>query len=99
MISARLKKPKLQSRYFERLRTFFLAARRTFITNLKQTSIAWAEIADAFENAKGRIFVFLDACHAGAAGNGSNDDAVSVLTESKDGLTIVSAAKGRKKRS
>jgi hypothetical protein len=97
MISARLKKPKLQSRYFERLRTFIFS-NTTNVHHQSQTAIAWAEIADAFESAKGRIFVFLDACHAGAAGNGSNDDAVSVLTESKDGLTIVSAAKGRKKR-
>ena len=41
------------------------------------------------------MIVLLDACKAGAADGGANDDAVSSLLKGNTSLTVLAAAKGR----
>jgi Caspase domain len=71
---------------------FYLATRdmKLDLTN----AISWDVLAKAFEGARARIVVFLDACHSGATG-GTNDDAVSSLLRAQAPLTVIAAAKGR----
>ena len=74
---------------------FFLAERGTRIDQLQETSLAWSKIATDLERAKGRVIVFIDACHSGAAGkDGTNDEVVSALFKHNTSMTIIAAAKG-----
>jgi hypothetical protein len=74
---------------------FYLATRETQLANLKETALAWDEIAKALDGTKARVIVLLDACKSGAADGGANDDAVSSLIKGKTSLTVLAAAKGR----
>ena len=73
---------------------FFLATRQTRLDDLDRTSIAWKDIAAAFERSRARVVVLLDACHAGSVA-GANDDAVSALLNRGGPITVVAATKGR----
>jgi uncharacterized caspase-like protein len=74
----------------------YLVTRDTRRERVTETSISWAEIAEALDGAKARVFVFLDACQSGAAADGgSNDDAVTALLSQKASITVIAAAKGR----
>ena len=74
---------------------FYLATRETRKAELKETAIAWDEIAKALDGTKARVIVLLDACKSGAADGGANDDAVSSLLKGKTSLTVLAASKGR----
>jgi hypothetical protein len=74
---------------------FYLATRNTELANLRQSSIAWDDVAGALSGTSARVLVLLDACHAGAADGGANDDAVSSLLKGGTQLTVLAAAKGR----
>ena len=74
----------------------YLADRATRIDDVPGTALAWPRLSEALSSAPGRIFLFLDACHSGAAGMATNDDAVdSLLVSSDDPVTVIAASKGR----
>ncbi|WP_250487882.1 caspase family protein [Caballeronia sp. GaOx3] len=73
----------------------FLASRTTRLHDVERTSIDWEEISRAMSKIPGRLVVFLDTCHAGAA-DASNDTATESLVSQKSVL-IFSASKGRQK--
>jgi uncharacterized caspase-like protein len=75
---------------------FYLATRETIIGRLADTATAWDDIVRELETAKGRVIVFLDACHSGSVeGAATNDDAVRGLLNSRGALTVMAASKGR----
>jgi TPR repeat protein len=75
---------------------FYLATRETKAADIEGTSVAWTELAEALAKIRGRVFIFLDTCHAGAAGMlGTNDDAVSALLATRQPVVVLAASKGR----
>ena len=75
---------------------FYLVTRDTRRERVTETAISWAEIAEALDGAKARVFVLLDACQSGAAAyGGSNDDAVAALLGRKASISVIAASKGR----
>lgn len=75
---------------------FHLADRATRLDDLTGTSISMDQIAAALDAVPGRVFVFLDACHSGAAGAATNDAAVDTLLGSAQApMAVLSASKGR----
>jgi Caspase domain len=74
---------------------FYLVTRNTRVDKLAETSVSWTRIAGALEGSKARVFVIIDACQSGAAGNGTNDDVVTALLGGKTAITVLAAAKGR----
>ncbi len=74
----------------------YLADRATQLDDMQGTSLAWSQLSDALSAVPGRVFLFLDACHSGAAGMASNDDAAEVLLTAPDTrINVVAASKGR----
>jgi hypothetical protein len=63
------------------------------------TALAWRDIASLLHQAKARVVVILDACHAGlsgSAGRGTNDDAVAALVAGEHSpMLVLAASKGR----
>jgi uncharacterized caspase-like protein len=54
------------------------------------------EVARSLAGVKGRVIVFIDACHSGSASEeATNDQAVSRLLSGNAAIAIVAAAKGR----
>jgi hypothetical protein len=77
---------------------FFLATSGTESKHLDQTALPWSRIAKSLSKAKSRVLVFLDACHAGLAGEhlASNDEAAAALMNRMSApLLILAASKGR----
>ena len=75
---------------------FHLATAKTTMADLAGTSIAFDEIAAALGGTKARVAVFLDACHAGAAGGlASNDEVAKAFLDRTSAITVIAAAKGR----
>jgi hypothetical protein len=72
----------------------FLATKTTRTNDLEDTAMPWTDVADAFKAIPGRVFVFLDVCHAGAAG-ASNEAASALLLDPTRPLLVLSASKGR----
>lgn len=76
-----------------------LALPSTRLDNLKQTALPWAALSAALREARGKIVVILDACHAGIAGSeviASNDSIVDTLvTASGAPMVILAGSKGR----
>ena len=63
------------------------------------TALAWRDIASLLHQAKARVVVILDACHAGLSGSegrGTNDDAVAALVAGEHSpMLVLAASKGR----
>lgn len=75
---------------------FYLATTKTTMADLAGSSIAFDEIAAALGSTKARVVVFLDACHAGAAGGlASNDEVAKAFLDRTSAITVIAAAKGR----
>lgn len=78
---------------------FYLGTADTDTARIEDTALAWTDLAAVLANAKGRITVLLDACHAGAAGldfAATNDDAAEELQRAIPvPLTVIAASKGR----
>ncbi len=74
---------------------FYLATRSSRSTDLVATGLAWDRLAAELAAYPGRVLVLLDACHSGAAGQATNDDAVGALLSRRPGLVVLSASKGR----
>lgn len=72
-----------------------LADRATRLGDLAGTALAFDALAAALAEVPGRVVVFLDACHSGAAGAGTNDDAVAALLAEGRPLAVLAASKGR----
>jgi len=72
---------------------FHLATRAAQADRLAETALDWAVIAGALARFPGRVLVFLDACHSGAA-DATNDDAVAGLGAGGN-VVVISASKGR----
>ena len=65
---------------------FYLVTRNTHIDRLAETSISWTRIGEALEGSRARVFVIIDACQSGAAGDATNDDAVTALWPARQRL-------------
>lgn len=75
---------------------FYLLGSETIQSNLIETSVHWSDIASILSSARARVFVFLDACHSGAAdGLASNDEAVAAFLNRNSSITVIAASKGR----
>lgn len=72
-----------------------LAHRNTRLADLAATAISFDTLADRLAALPGRVMVFLDACHSGAAGTPSNDDAVDALLRQDRPIAVLAASKGR----
>jgi hypothetical protein len=72
-----------------------LAHRTTRLADLAATAIAFDALAERLAALPGRVMVFLDACHSGAAGAPSNDDAVDALLRQDRPIAVLAASKGR----
>jgi len=74
----------------------YLADRATRADDLPGTAMAWAQLSNALSSVPGRVFIFLDACHSGAAGSATNDQAVdSLLASASTPVNVIAASKGR----
>ena len=78
---------------------YYLATPDTRIEDIPGSALSWKDVAAVLSRAQGRVAVFLDTCHSGAADTGgitTNDDAVkSLLERVPSGLVVFSASKGR----
>lgn len=75
---------------------FRLADRGTRLDGPTRTAIGMDDLSAALRRLPGRVFVFLDACHSGAAGTASNDAAVDgLLSQGAAAVAVISASKGR----
>ncbi len=72
-----------------------LAHRKTRVADLAATALSFDTLADRLAALPGRVMVFLDACHSGAAGAPSNDDAVDALLRQDRPIAVLAASKGR----
>lgn len=74
----------------------YVAGRSTRVNDISRTALSWDEIVEALQGINGRVFVFLDICHAGAAGaTATNDVAAARLVRSGKAITVFAASKGR----
>ncbi|MBY4771897.1 caspase family protein [Burkholderia ambifaria] len=71
----------------------FLASRTTIKAAVVRTAIDWNDIASALSRVPGRLIVFLDTCHSGAANAPNEGAATSLLGQGS--ILILSASKGR----
>ncbi|MEX3954169.1 caspase domain-containing protein [Paraburkholderia sp. EG287B] len=71
----------------------YLASRTTSVADVVRTAIAWNDVVAALSQVPGRLIVFLDTCHSGAA-NAANDVAATALL-GQGSILILSASKGR----
>lgn len=66
---------------------------------LRETALAWRDVAAALSKAKGTVVILLDACHTGLAGSSAfatNDDvAGALLTSAGAPMVVLAASKGR----
>lgn len=78
---------------------FFFGTTQTDMSDIPGTALAWSDLSRLLAQKSIRATVFLDACHSASAGLtrfATNDGAVEGLRNAlPDGLTVVSAAKGR----
>lgn len=78
---------------------FYLATSGTRLSDIPGTALAWDELSPILAKAKGRVVVFLDACHSGAAGTkffATNDaSAGALLAAMPSNIVVLAAAKGR----
>lgn len=75
---------------------FYLATRDTALDRLETTGLSWSRLAARLSRLKGRVVVFLDACHSGGADDAVNDGAADALVDGAAGSVVVLAAsKGR----
>lgn len=66
------------------------------LDDLAMTALPWADVVAELAAMPGRVVVFLDVCHSGAAGVATNDDAVSgLLAQSGTPIAVLAASKGR----
>lgn len=74
---------------------YYLAAPGTSLTDLDGTALPWSRLASALAGIKGRVFVFVDACHSGGVED-ANDGAVdAILGEAGRSVAVIAASKGR----
>ncbi|WP_439617738.1 caspase family protein [Shinella sp.] len=66
---------------------------------LRETALAWSDVAAGLSKAKGTVVILLDACHTGLAGSSAfatNDDvAGALLTSAGAPMVVLAASKGR----
>lgn len=78
---------------------FYMATGGTDLGAIAETALSWDALAAVLVRAKGRVVVFLDACHSGVAGTGllaTNDQAADGMLQGiPSGLVVFSASKGR----
>lgn len=78
---------------------YYMATSNVDITNISGTALSWDKLAAILARSRGRMTVFIDACHSGAAGTdffATNDEAAAgILKNIPSGLTVMSASKGR----
>ncbi len=74
---------------------FYLAQGSTRLDALAATAVDIGVIATALERVPARGFVFLDACHSGAAAQGTNDAALAGLKARASRWAVIAASKGR----
>lgn len=72
----------------------FLATKTTRTDDMERTALPWSDVAEALKAIPGRVMVFLDVCHAGAAG-ASNEAASALLQDPSRPILVLSASKSR----
>lgn len=72
-----------------------LADRATRLDDLAGTALAFDQVVALLADVPGRVVIFLDVCHSGAAGAGTNDDAVAALLAEGRAVAVLAASKGR----
>jgi uncharacterized protein len=76
-----------------------LALPETRTGALKETALAWRDVAALLAKAKGKVVILLDACHTGLAGSSAfatNDDvAGALMTTAGAPMVVLAASKGR----
>ena len=76
-----------------------LALPETRTGALKETALAWRDVAALLAKAKGKVVILLDACHTGLAGSAAfatNDDvAGALMTTAGAPMVVLAASKGR----
>jgi uncharacterized caspase-like protein len=78
---------------------FYFLRQDTNLDRLSQTSNSWSGLMSAIASTKGRVFLFLDACHSGQAGRLlANDDLVTTIRVSSNAsVFVIAASKGRQR--
>lgn len=78
---------------------FYIAGPDTYLPRLEHTATSWSSIMDALSGSKGKIVLFLDACHSGQAGRLlANDDLVTSLQRNtRASIFVIAASRGRQK--
>jgi len=79
--------------------TYYLATHDLEPQKMSSTSINWQHLSEVLHLVKGRVIMFLDACHSGSISNETivpNNELVQKLFKNeRGGIMVFSAAKGR----
>lgn len=62
--------------------------------NLRATAISNRDLVDTIAAIQGRVVMFIDTCHAGAALSGRSDDLVNQLSTAKSGAVVFASSTG-----
>ncbi len=74
---------------------YYLATPDSSFNDLDGTALSWSDLAEAVADIKGRVFIFVDACHSGGV-NDANDGAVDdILRGAGRSVAVIAASKGR----
>jgi len=83
----------------EKTETFYLAPANIIPEKISTTAINWEQLSQRLHNIKGRVMMFLDACHSGSISNQTvvpnNNLAEQLFNKKQGGIMVFSAAKGR----
>jgi len=78
---------------------FYLATNDLVPEKISSTSLDWKQLSERLHKIKGRVMMFLDACHSGSISNQTivpnNDLAEQFFNKKQGGIMVFSAAKGR----
>ncbi len=74
----------------------YLLQKTSIAGKLAETALRWSVLAAELKAFPGRVIVFLDVCHGGAAiSETTNEDAVQALVKERSAIIVLSASKGR----
>ena len=74
----------------------YLLQKTSVVGKIADTALRWSLMAEELKAFPGRVIVFLDVCHGGAAtSEGTNEVAVQTLVKERSAIVVLSASKGR----
>jgi len=78
---------------------YYLTTTSFDFDQLAATGLTWTDVSAVLRQAKARVIVILDACHAGLSGTeglGTNDDAIGAISSgARTPMLVLAASKGR----